>query len=393
MLILVLSLCIFYVAGAGDKIDIIFYRRNLDSTVAVVASLGRRVHQGLIVYDHQLKHYYVSQVRKEQEKGDDVTLKMDWYDAGLSLDEARKYARGSSWYSTSKWVTTYIVTFNECATLEGINKSADDLRKFALAWAAQNPDYWFGGEGFSCGQSGSNCRDYTNVVWTHKDYGYQKKTFPCNWILKRYISALPNLTPSGWFCDPMYYNSSDGCDCDCGVYDPDCLKSGPLYGCDYGALPSCNSTGGCMYGHPPQSWICSPDDYATHDGCDCNCGAPDPDCNQPNATIFNCLMQESACINGTCVYAYHPPKSWVCAEDYYNSQDGCDCNCGAFDPDCKNHTSQLFNCPCSNMSCSQNGFCVGQCNGIFILERMSSGSVHLLIGLSFLLSLVLLVVQ
>ncbi|OQR90707.1 hypothetical protein THRCLA_22516 [Thraustotheca clavata] len=29
-------------------------------------------------------------------------------------------------------------------------------------------------------------------------------------------------TPQGWLCDSTHYNTSDGCDCGCGIYDPDC---------------------------------------------------------------------------------------------------------------------------------------------------------------------------
>jgi hypothetical protein len=28
--------------------------------------------------------------------------------------------------------------------------------------------------------------------------------------------------PNGWTCAPAYFNATDGCDCDCGIYDPDC---------------------------------------------------------------------------------------------------------------------------------------------------------------------------
>ncbi len=32
---------------------------------------------------------------------------------------------------------------------------------------------------------------------------------------------------------------------------------------------------------PPKEWTCSPSSYAALDACDCGCGAPDPDCNDP----------------------------------------------------------------------------------------------------------------
>lgn len=39
------------------------------------------------------------------------------------------------------------------------------------------------------------------------------------------IEYLPEQTPKvpeGWTCDPVFYGSNDGCDCDCGIWDPDC---------------------------------------------------------------------------------------------------------------------------------------------------------------------------
>ena len=39
-----------------------------------------------------------------------------------------------------------------------------------------------------------------------------------------FCNSVDVCTPEGWHCGPMYYNAgvSDGCDCDCGVPDPDC---------------------------------------------------------------------------------------------------------------------------------------------------------------------------
>ncbi len=37
-------------------------------------------------------------------------------------------------------------------------------------------------------------------------------------------NSLEVCTPAAWYCGPTYYNAgaADGCDCDCGVPDPDC---------------------------------------------------------------------------------------------------------------------------------------------------------------------------
>jgi hypothetical protein len=46
-----------------------------------------------------------------------------------------------------------------------------------------------------------------------------------------------------------------------------------------------SSAGTCV----PEAWYCSPALYnaGPEDGCDCNCGAPDPDC-RPGATSYWC---------------------------------------------------------------------------------------------------------
>jgi hypothetical protein len=48
--------------------------------------------------------------------------------------------------------------------------------------------------------------------------------------------------PKDWTCDPFYYASFDGCDCGCGVFDPDCMN--PTVGaCEY-----CDNEGACSEG-------------------------------------------------------------------------------------------------------------------------------------------------
>merc|ERR1719378_1663157 len=61
--------------------------------------------------------------------------------------------------------------------------------------------------------------------------------------------------PAGWTCNPEYYDTQDGCDCECGIYDPDCdgvqssgeVSSPTLYGCVEGAGAQCSMDGTCVY--------------------------------------------------------------------------------------------------------------------------------------------------
>jgi hypothetical protein len=45
-----------------------------------------------------------------------------------------------------------------------------------------------------------------------------------------------NDVPSSWTCNPLFYGSNDGCDCACGAWDPDCSISAgstqKVFNCD-----------------------------------------------------------------------------------------------------------------------------------------------------------------
>lgn len=44
--------------------------------------------------------------------------------------------------------------------------------------------------------------------------------------------AAGSGSTSGWICDPSFYDALDGCDCECGAWDPDCSIAGQtLFGC------------------------------------------------------------------------------------------------------------------------------------------------------------------
>jgi hypothetical protein len=100
-----------------------------------------------------------------------------------------------------------------------------------------------------------------------------------------------------WTCNPLYEGGGDGCDCGCGSPDPDCGGGGCTDpgcsdpACDYcydasGDIISCAGGGG-------GGWTCDPSYYDAFDGCDCGCGIPDPDCfgggcSEPGCTDFSC---------------------------------------------------------------------------------------------------------
>jgi hypothetical protein len=72
--------------------------------------------------------------------------------------------------------------------------------------------------------------------------------------------------PAGWTCDPVYYGAADGCDCGCGIQDPDCVDA---------TVDSCVWCTGCALNNE-----------------ECACSWPNGDCAQPVEPGDN-----SACVN------------------------------------------------------------------------------------------------
>ncbi len=57
-------------------------------------------------------------------------------------------------------------------------------------------------------------------------------------------SATATAVPSTWACAAAWYDALDGCDCECGAVDPDCLvEDQTVYGCSNGQ--TCSAKGKC----------------------------------------------------------------------------------------------------------------------------------------------------
>ena len=140
-------------------------------------------------------------------------------------------------------------------------------------------------------------------------------------------------------CPPSFIGGNDGCDCECDVPDPDCkTQADILFNCPAGTVTCIDNV--CLNETEiaerviPPEWTCSPNFYDANDGCDCECGAPDPDCDKENQELFGCSA-ENVCVLGECVEQ--------CLPENFNVLDGCHCGCGQVDPDCK--TQLVVNCP------------------------------------------------
>lgn len=94
--------------------------------------------------------------------------------------------------------------------------------------------------------------------------------------------------PLSWTCSDSFYNSLDGCDCDCGAYDPDCdLSSQTMHGCDSGEY--CSSSGVCTSSSQPSS-------SSSSSGCDSSIisGYAAPGC------TFSDMCEAYTCALDTC---------------------------------------------------------------------------------------------
>ncbi len=132
-----------------------------------------------------------------------------------------------------------------------------------------------------------------------------------------------------WTCEPSYYNAADGCDCECGIPDPDCdLPNQVVYGCP--ADIACSDQGYCELPGCGDGVVESPletcDDGNTvpYDGCSPGC--------KPEAG-YSCTADPTTCIP--------VPAGWssaigpFCVDGRYGDGMFCDCGCGVLDADCE----------------------------------------------------------
>ncbi|MCB9740880.1 MAG: hypothetical protein H6747_16560 [Deltaproteobacteria bacterium] len=185
----------------------------------------------------------------------------------------------------------------------------------------------------------------------------------------------------------------DGCGGSCGTCDdpakplceqgvclagcvPDCVGKqcgGDGCGGSCGACTgdaSCSSVGHCV----PKAWNCGEETFAGHNGCDCGCGADDPDCADPSQGLLGCA-EGQICKAGACEDKV--PKAWTCAPFLYDDGLLCNCACGAPDPDCADDANLIVDCTtngcnkqagvcspckanCDGKTCGSDG-CLGTC--------------------------------
>lgn len=152
----------------------------------------------------------------------------------------------------------------------------------------------------------------------------------------------PILVPDGWTCGE---NVKNKCDCDCGVYDPDCDD---YYYSEYEGeqiyKTSCSSTEICSpVTAKCTEWSCDISKYNDGHDCDCNCGSWDPDCEQYDSylDVIGCNSSDKEIcsrVDGSCI------SNWTCGMKAYGVPGKCHCGCGDYDPGCLNCSSELIGC-------------------------------------------------
>jgi len=133
----------------------------------------------------------------------------------------------------------------------------------------------------------------------------------------------------------------------------------------FGTYVSGSASGSCKVSNIPVQWSCKLSQYGTGDGCDCGCGAVDPDCTSAAASACDYCAGTGSCAsscagisatnNATCTGV---PAGWHCAPSFYGSGDGCDCGCGVVDPDCTSSAASA----CA--FCGNGGSCTFSCSTI-----------------------------
>lgn len=123
-------------------------------------------------------------------------------------------------------------------------------------------------------------------------------------------SLVMHRAPAGWTCADFAYGLDDGCDCGCGIPDPDCASN------SVGVCEFCDDDGSCGYDCTDialddnsqcavsnEGWTCDYRLYGDGASCDCGCGVKDVDCPSKDASDCASCGDPKSCTasgSGTC---------------------------------------------------------------------------------------------
>jgi hypothetical protein len=255
--------------------------------------------------------------------------------------------------------------------------------------------------------------DFVRSIFSYAEAGTTCAFNPTTGLAKK--SGPEVSAPPGWTCDPSYYGARDGCDCNCGCVDIDCLNPGP-----FGMFPIFGCAPGFNFCGAGATCVASIDDIAVvRDLCQINARSVQAETeseprviaaledfyvevvdmhnrtvhvsNEPVALVERPAAQTARSARAVTIpacqgfggyfvpedygfslaplvtwpqisdYTNTLPPSWTasynCNPAYYNGNDGCDCNCGAVDSDCTRPYAQIFGCAPGVNYCTAAGTC------------------------------------
>ena len=149
----------------------------------------------------------------------------------------------------------------------------------------------------------------TVTVDTRETYSFNGKCYGVTAVCNE---VMPTCSGEKWTCSFDKYNDGRFCDCNCGVFDPDCNNFDLPTSCadDFACILNNTEDITTMYCATPKQWSCEPSAYGDGVTCDCNCTVLDPDCLNANASaITGCgsfsqkawtCSSESKCIPAAC---------------------------------------------------------------------------------------------
>lgn len=136
------------------------------------------------------------------------------------------------------------------------------------------------------------------------------------------VLLLKTIITDKWTCDFKKYGQNEFCECGiCGdVVDPDCDES-KNYSNSCGNMHCVNNM--CAY---PNDWTCDPARYNDGKVCDCNCTVFDPDC-LLNVPVVGCEGEGMTCIrNRTTIHSVC--KRAMCGDGVRDLVTGEECDGG-----------------------------------------------------------------
>jgi len=269
--------------------------------------------------------------------------KKDWWGHGGLRDDSGD--------SCNDWTDGYIGKVAAAASASQERQALSDLSNNGWINAGYGILAGGGGERFNafCNPKTKSYNPRpgpTNVCWTftcaYVSYLYQKFKVQPPAIASEFSIRSSLDVPSTWTCKPEQYGSGDGCQCTCGAFDPDCDPKAAV------ALDCPNPDDICTPG-PDDDPICSLRQTVLSDRKTLAIMKGEP-VHDPTYHFSNDTDAASGGPWGNYSSAFtrsDVPSTWTCNPLFYGSKDGCDCHCGAWDPDCDattGSTQRVFNC-------------------------------------------------